>query len=357
MTALITGFVLAYMAVLLLIPPVRMLAIKVGLTDEPGGRKDHEDSVPLIGGLVIFSVYIAAVLLTVPSALQTFWPLFVGLGLVLVVGALDDYKHMNPWLKFSAQFAAAFLIVIPGGAELHHLGNLFGYGNFELGFMSMPFSVIATVLLINAINLMDGLDGLAAGKSFVIFLWLAIGCVVAQQWGALLPILPLMGALAAFLFYNMRHPMRGKASVFLGDAGSMALGLIIAWFAIGLAVEPDPVIVPISAAWILALPIWDTCAQFYRRTREGRHPFSADRGHFHHHLVHAGLPVGQSTFAILVLAFVLGGIGYGGLMLGAPQWALTIVWIVFLFSHMALSHRPDVYIRFFSYLKNGKSSV
>ncbi|MCB1532979.1 MAG: undecaprenyl/decaprenyl-phosphate alpha-N-acetylglucosaminyl 1-phosphate transferase [Alphaproteobacteria bacterium] len=351
---LITGFFLAYMAVLLLIPPARALAIKHGFVDEPGGRKDHAAPVPPIGGLVIFGVYMLSVVLTSADLMVTlaaFWPLFTGLFLVLLVGALDDYKHMNPWLKFSAQFAAAFLIVIPGGAELKHLGNLFGLGNFNLGFMSMPFSVIATVLLINAINLMDGLDGLAAGKSFVIFLWMAIACAFAHEWGALQPLLPLMGALAAFLFYNMRHPLRSKANVFLGDAGSMALGLIIAWFAIALAKGPHPPLVPISMAWILALPIMDTCAQFNRRAREGRHPFSADRGHFHHHLVHAGLPVGRATAVILGLAFLLGLIGYGGVMIGIPQLVLTIMWIVLLFAHMALSLRPQIYISLFEAFK------
>lgn len=351
MAALITGFVVAYMAVLLVIPPLRSLAIRGGFVDKPGGRKDHADPVPPIGGLIIFSVYMVTVLLTAPdfsAALHNFWPLFLGLILVLIVGAIDDYRHMNAWLKFSAQFAAAFLIVIPGGAQLSHLGNLFGNGDFELGFMAMPFSVIATVLLINAINLMDGLDGLAGGKSFVVFLWLAVACAVAQQWGALQPLLPLMGALAAFLFYNMRHPLRSKANVFLGDAGSMALGLVIAWFSIGLAVEPDPVLIPISMAWILALPIWDTCAQFYRRAREGRHPFSPDRGHFHHHFVHAGFSVRRSTLSILLIAFILGFIGYGGIMLGVAQWVLTAVWIACLFLHMAVSEKPHRYKKILS---------
>lgn len=352
--SLITGFVLAYVAVLIFIPPLRTLALRIGFVDEPGGRKDHADAVPPIGGLVIFSVYMIATLVSAPDfslALSSFWPLFVALAVLLVVGAVDDYAHMNPWVKFTAQFAAAFLIVLPGGAQLTHLGNLFGFGNFNLGFMTIPFSVIATVLLINAINLMDGLDGLAAGKSFVVFLWLAIAAVVAGQWGALLPLLPLMGALAAFLFYNMRHPLRGHASVFLGDAGSMALGLIIAWFAIGLAQDPDPVLVPISAAWILALPIMDTCAQFYRRARAGRHPFSPDRGHFHHHFVHAGVPVGRSTTMILLLAFALGAIGYVGIWIGVPPWILTITWIGLLFSHMALSFKPERYITFFARFK------
>mgnify|MGYP000504157985 CR=1 FL=1 len=344
------ALVLAFGAALLVIPFARRGALKIGFVDQPGGRKEHEDAVPPIGGLIIFSIYILLLLFggdDFMAALSQFWPLIAALLVLLIVGALDDYRGIPPWPKFTAQFVAAFLVVIPGGAQLHHLGDLFGFGEFELGFMTIPFSVIATVLLINAINLMDGLDGLAAGKSFVILLWMVIACLVAGQVGALIPILPLLGALAGFLFYNMRHPLRARASIFLGDAGSMALGLMVAWVSIGLAQGTHPVIVPISVAWILALPIMDTCAQFYRRAREGRHPFSPDRGHFHHHLVHAGIPVGRSTFLILALAFILGGVGYVGALVGVPQWLLTIIWISLLFSHMALSFKPDRYIKFF----------
>src|SRR5690606_15367016 len=104
---------------------------------------------------------------------------------------------------------------------------------------------------------------------------------------------PFMGALAGFLVYNLRTPLRKQAAVFMGDAGSMALGLVVAWFAMSLAQEPHVVFAPISVAWILALPIIDICAQFNRRVREGRHPFSPDRGHFHHHFRHAGISSGQ----------------------------------------------------------------
>jgi UDP-N-acetylmuramyl pentapeptide phosphotransferase/UDP-N-acetylglucosamine-1-phosphate transferase len=91
---------------------------------------------------------------------------------------------------------------------------------------------------------------------------------------------------------------------------------VLAWFCIVLTQHAEPILVPISVAWIVALPVIDACGQFYRRVREGRHPFSADRGHFHHHFIHAGVPVGRSTAMILLLGFVLGGIGYFGIIGG-----------------------------------------
>lgn len=342
-TQFIVGFLAAFIAVLAITPLAKKVALATGFTDDPGGRKDHDTPVPPIGGLIILPIYMV-ISLFMGADISVFWPLFTALALILIVGGIDDYCHINPWPRFAAQFIAAGLIVIPGQAQLVHLGDLFGYGEFGLGWMSIPFSVVAVVLLINAINLMDGLDGLAGGKSFVVFFWLAIACFVAGQSEALLVIMPLLGALIGFLVYNMRHPLRGKASIFLGDAGSMGLGVVISWFAIGLAQEPDPVLVPISTAWILALPIFDICAQFYRRAREGRHPFSPDRGHFHHHFVHAGVPVGRATAMILALVFFFGGVGYFAVLVGVPQWMLTMVWIFCLFLHITLSFKPKTYI-------------
>jgi UDP-GlcNAc:undecaprenyl-phosphate/decaprenyl-phosphate GlcNAc-1-phosphate transferase len=150
----------------------------------------------------------------------------------------------------------------------------------------------------------------------------------------------MMGALAAFLVYNMRNPLRRKANIFLGDAGSMALGLSLAWFGMRLGWGTDPVVDPISVAWILALPIMDTCAQFARRVSQGRHPFSADRNHFHHHFVNAGVPIGQATAIMTALGFFLGLIGVGGMLLGVPEYILAYAWIALLFLHMYMNMRP-----------------
>lgn len=344
---------LAFLAALVLVPPSLSFAKWIGLVDRPGGRKTHEGEIPLIGGLVIFSVFM------IIGGFAYFewegsWPLLAALTVLLLVGGWDDLVQMHPWIKFFAQIAAACLIVLPGHAQIHYLGDLFGLGNFGLGFMAIPFSLAAVTLLINAMNLMDGLDGLTAGKSAVILGWLMTACVFSHRWNIFLEISVLLGALAGFLVYNMRHPFRKKASIFLGDAGSMSLGLTIAWFSISLAKEPDPVLEPISVAWILALPIMDTCAQFFRRMRAGRHPFSPDRGHFHHHFIDAGLPVGRATILILTLGLVLGGVGYGGSALGVPQIILTVSWIALLFVHMALSCKPQIYVRLFSPLRVDK---
>jgi UDP-GlcNAc:undecaprenyl-phosphate/decaprenyl-phosphate GlcNAc-1-phosphate transferase len=347
----------AFIVVLVLIPPARLLAMRIGLVDEPDDeRKHHDDAVPPIGGLIILPVFMAAVIL-MGGEINTYGVLFITLIMLLVVGAIDDMMPLHPWFKFAVQILAATLVVVFGGARIYTLGDMFGFGEVSLGWMSIPFSIAAVALLVNSINLMDGLDGLAAGKSFVVLGWLVLACFVGHEPRAAMMMIPLLGALTGFLFYNMRHPMREKASVFLGDAGSMGLGLVLAWFCVTLSQEEEPVIMPISIAWIVALPVIDACGQFYRRVREGRHPFSPDRGHFHHHFIHAGVPVGKSTAMILLLGFVLGGIGYFSILAGVPPVIMTLGWLVLLFSHMAVSERAEHYIRLFSRFADPKANV
>ena len=109
-----------------------------------------------------------------------------------------------------------------------------------------------------------------------------------------------------------------------------------------------------SVAWILAIPIMDTCAQFNRRVREGRHPFSPDRGHLHHHFIHAGISDGRATFMIVALAFICGCFGVAGVYLGLPQVILTLSWIVLILVHIKISEKPERYVGFISGLTRSK---
>lgn len=345
----------AFAVVLAIIPLARRVALKFSFVDNPGGRKQHEEAVPPIGGLVLFPVFMLVGYFS-GMDISDYWSLFAALAVLLTVGGADDYKQINPWVKFAAQFVAAGLIVIAGDAQLDNLGNLFGYGTFWIGAIAVPFCVVAAVLLINAINLMDGLDGLAGGKSAVILGWFMIAAAMFGDLDSLLGLCIVIGALSGFLFYNMRHPLQKRACVFLGDAGSMCLGLIIAWFAFRLGGQTPPAMAPISVAWIVALPIFDACGQFYRRVREGRHPFSPDRGHFHHHFIEAGFSVGRATALIMLIGVILGAIGYLGWLAGIPQPVLSYVWIGLLFVHMGLSYRKDRYARLISWVFGARKS-
>jgi UDP-GlcNAc:undecaprenyl-phosphate GlcNAc-1-phosphate transferase len=329
-------FLFSLVAVLIIVPLARHVALRFGFVDIPGGRKQHKEPIPPIGGLVIFTVLF--VIQALRGDIVENWALYTGLAALLVIGAWDDRTDVNAWVKFIIQIAVAFLVVLYGECRIENLGNMFGFGNLYLGFMSIPFSVAAVALLINAINLMDGLDGLAGGQSFLI---LAILAVISGLNPELLPIL---GALAGFLYYNMRSPWRARASIFLGDAGTLALGLTLAWYAISLANDPSVTLEPISVAWILAVPIMDECAQFYRRVREGRHPFSPDRGHLHHHFRDAGFSPEQATTSILMISTSLGLAGYALAILGVPLVILTLAWMITILTHMHLNDKKDFYV-------------
>jgi UDP-GlcNAc:undecaprenyl-phosphate GlcNAc-1-phosphate transferase len=339
---------MAFLAVVVLVPVVKVFAPALGLMDQPDSRKVHVGAVPLIGGLVVFPVFI--VLSLVLGTGVSDWPLYAALAVLLITGAVDDRVELLSWTKFGMQFLAAFLIVVPGGAQIYQLGDVFGFGDLGLGYISVPFSIVAVVLLINAINLMDGLDGLAGGIVLVMLGWMAYACMGSGSVHGI-EIALLMGGLAGFLFYNMRSPWRRRAMVFMGDAGSMCLGLMVAWFAIKLSPEGARIIEPMSVAWVFAVPIWDECAQFYRRVKEGRHPFSADRGHFHHHFIRAGFSDGWAVWSILVIVFVTGAIGVLGHQFGVPMIVLSVSWIVLILAHMAFSRDLDRYTRLIGRLK------
>ncbi len=346
MIALLT--IIAFVATVLIVPRACAVAPKLHLIDKPGGRKKHEVVTPLIGGIVVFSVFIVTAMVFLGAAQALSAPMlwfFASLATLVTVGAMDDRQHIAAWTRFGIQFAVSFIIVLLAGAQLKHLGDLFGFGIFWLGFMAIPFSVIAAVLLINAINLIDGLDGLCAGNAFIVFGWMAAWCYMGGNMLHLPMLLFIMAALAGFLVYNLRTKWRSKASVFFGDAGSLGLGLTIAFFAMTLGGGKPVFIEPMAVAWMLAWPIFDICGQFARRMSEGRHPFDPDHDHFHHHFINLGVPPAKATAIILCIAFVTGFIGSGGLWLGVPLPVLTISWMILLLVHIYLSIKPERYRR------------
>lgn len=337
--------VMGFLLVVTLVMPFRKLARKLGIVDVPGGRKQHNIAVPPIGGLIIFTVFMVFGILSGVVNLQAYWSLYISLIVLLVSGAMDDQFSLHAKIKFPIHIFVAVFIAFLGNVQAAYLGDLFGFGVVWTGFMSYPLTIIAVVLLINAVNLMDGMDGLAGGVTAVMFLWFMVACIVSG-WFEIAQVLGLLVAcIAGFLVFNMRNPWRRKASLFLGDAGSMSLGLVLAWFSVLLARSPATPIEPIAVAWIIGFPVFDTCAQFYRRVRAGVDPFMPDRGHFHHHFIDAGVPVRRASVVIILIVAVMGGIGYGGVAVGVPPVVLTVLWCILLLVHVAVSQKPARYVR------------
>jgi UDP-GlcNAc:undecaprenyl-phosphate GlcNAc-1-phosphate transferase len=318
------GFILS----LILIPMAIKLGHQYDLVDTPGGRKKHKGPVPLVGGLVIVPVFAALVYFSGLYENLPLLPLLGGIFFLLSVGAIDDKFHIHPWARFVIQIWLSCYIVIFAQSELENLGNLYGFGDVHLGWFGKAFSVTCLVLLMNAINMMDGQDGLASGFVAVALGWLMLASWQAGNILSFWAMIFLMMPILAFLFFNMRHPFREKASVFLGDAGSLSLALLLGWFAIRTAQDGvEPAAIPaVVIIWIMTVPIMDTFAVFFTRMKQGRSPFEADRLHLHQRFVDHGIETKYAVPIILALAFVTGGIGYLGIQIGVPEYLLLYSW-------------------------------
>lgn len=355
--SLLVDPMIVFCLVVLFIMPLRKIACLLGLVDTPDARKQHGKAIPPVGGLILFSIFMLYGIFADVISLQEYWPLLISLIVLLVSGAIDDQMPIPARIKLFIHLSAAIFIVLVGGMQTAYLGNLFGLGDIGTDFMSIPFSIIAVVLLINAINLMDGMDGLAGGASVVMFGWFACGAYFAGWHDMAGVLFLLMASIGGFLVFNMRNPLRRKASLFLGDAGSLSLGLTIAWFGIALAQKPSVPIEPIAVAWIMGFPIFDICAQFFRRVCNGRNPFAPDRGHFHHHFIEAGVPVIYATPIILMIMFLMGAFGYISIWLGVPQVILTVTWIAAFFGHIYMSFKPERYVRLIGFFYERRQAV
>lgn len=286
------------------------VAKRIGLVDHPGGHKIHDGEVPAIGGFAVaMAVIITALVMGLSEQVHpAFWAGFLVIGLV---GTLDDMRDLGHQSKFLAQIAAAGLMVFWAGWQLHSLGDLLGAWPLTLGRFAIPLTLIAVVGVINAVNFTDGADGLAGGLVLNALLWF---CVMEWQQGPLAAgevqmALAFLGAVAGFLVFNLRLPGRERALVFLGDAGSLGLGYVLAWFMVSGAERTVPLFAPVTAIWLLAVPLMDTLACAGRRLLSGTSPFKADRKHLHHILVDLGLPVARAVAVIHGCALLLGGIG------------------------------------------------
>lgn len=319
---IVLALAFAIVATGFLIPALHRLAHQIRLVDQPNHRKRHFQATPLTGGIAIFSGFLIG-LAMIGIEWHSYWTLLAGMAILLVTGLLDDYLDISAAVRLMLQVAVAALMVFYSGLEIESLGLLFGeaHGPVELGPWSAPFTIACVVFIINAINMADGLDGLAGCSALVIFILLSLtGWLDGAPFGLVAISMILAFSTMGFLIHNMRSPFRRRASAFLGDSGSMAMGFAIAWLAVALGTRDGGAVEPISIAWILIIPSMDTLALFFRRLRLGRSPLSADRAHLHHILLRCGYNVHQVVHSIHFMVFATGLFGILGWMLHRPEW-------------------------------------
>jgi UDP-GlcNAc:undecaprenyl-phosphate GlcNAc-1-phosphate transferase len=301
------------------------VALRIGLADRPGGRKQHEGTIPLTGGIGMFAGFALAAL-TSGLIIGPTLALVVALGLLVIGGAADDMHDITPRAKFMLQLIAALLMTSWAGVYIATLGNLFGFGPVNLYNWGIPFSVVCALGVMNAINMLDGLDGAAGGTAFVAALWLAYAALAQGLGTQALLLLLLCAAIVGFLLWNIRlPPLRNQARVFMGDAGSMMLGLALCWFCIDTTQGIGRTLPPIVCVWILAVPLLDMARVMFQRLRRRADVLDADREHLHYLLLARGIPPHRAALILIGASALTGAIGVGAWRLGLPEWLLTCI--------------------------------
>ena len=285
-----------------LIPPLRLFAERFQLVDLPGERKVHQHAIPSVGGIAFGMAAFTSLLLWCPQSHIKTAVLLGGLT-IMGFGAWDDRVNLGYKVKLLGQLTASLMIVLVGEIRFQSVPGLSG-SDLPL-WIAVPFTVLFLIAVSNAVNLTDGLDGLAGGLSFVTLCGIAYLAYLSQDVMVLFLTVPFMGGVLGFLRYNT-YPAR----VFMGDGGSQLLGLMMGVLTILLTDTTRGPFSPALALFLLGLPFLDTLGVAGQRVAEGRSPFVGDRSHIHHKLMKVGLTHYEAVTAIYVIQLGMVGIAY-----------------------------------------------
>ena len=299
--ALLTALVISF----LMTPVVKTFAYKVGAIDVPKDeRRMHKVPIPRLGGLAIFIGFMVSILLFVDiRGNQQMQSILLGAVVIVVLGVVDDIMALPALLKFVVQIVAALIPATHGVRILAFSNpNIFSDNLYwVLGSLSIPVTVLWIVAITNAVNLIDGLDGLACGVSTISSMtMLVIALTVAEAQVAIL-MAALAGACIGFLPYNLN-----PAKIFMGDTGSTFLGFVLATVSIQGLFKSYAIISFAVPFLVLGLPIFDTCFAILRRLARGQSPMAPDRGHIHHRLIDMGFTQKQAVAVLYLISAILG---------------------------------------------------
>lgn len=339
-TLLIVGALTTVLALILLRP----IAIRLDLLDHPGGRKDHEQPTPVIGGIAMALAILGGSLLShgLPDRILVY---AVCVSLLVALGLWDDRHDLDWRLRLAAQCGIVLIMIYGGGVRVENLGELFGLGRVDLGLWSVPFTVFATVGCINALNMADGSDGLAGLVTWAAMAMLAAAAAYAGNAILAERIALVLGALGGFLLFNMRFPWQPRAQVFMGNAGSAFLGFTVAWVSFRLTQTPGHPVTPILAPFLIAPPLLDCLVLIARRLRSGRSPFSADRNHLHHLMRDAGFPPAAIAWLLAAVTGLIGTAAAFAVKADVPSPMLVAVFMLMLVAHFLATRNREAAVR------------
>ncbi|GAA0785093.1 MraY family glycosyltransferase [Hathewaya limosa] len=284
-------------------PIVRKLAIKANAVDIPKDeRRVHKKPIPLLGGLAIYVSFIIGVIFQKTPLRTSEIGIILGATIILIGGVWDDVKELKPVYKLLFQLAGTIVLII-FGINISLITNPFTSKELFLnvGFLSIPLTILWIIGVTNAFNLIDGLDGLSAGIGFIASATLFVISIMNNRYETAIMTAILGGALLGFIPYNFN-----PASIFMGDAGSQLIGFLLAAISIKGAIKSATAFslaVPILA---FGLPIYDTIFAMIRRKINGKPMMQGDKGHLHHRLLRMGLSQKQAVLIMYLISFILG---------------------------------------------------
>ena len=307
LSTILTTFCFAFIAIKF----VKPVAIEVGLVDKPNERKQHSGHIPLIGGISIFLAVLAASLIWLPNTLELRMYLIAS-AMMVFIGVLDDKFDLRVRVRIVGQIIIASLMIYGVGGYIDNLGNLFGFGDVTLGPFGILFTYIGIIVVINAYNMIDGIDGLIGSLSLNTFTSIALLFLMSGQTDYISYPLILATATLPYLMFNLGLFQQGAKKIFMGDAGSMFVGLSVIWLLTMGTQGEQASFRPVTALWICAIPLMDMLAIVIRRHRNGRSPFKPDRDHLHHILQRAGFSSHKTLVVISLLSVSMSGVGLAG---------------------------------------------
>ena len=298
-------FMLAMFVSYVLTPYIKKLAFKIGAVDRPDNRKVHKKIMPRLGGIAIYIAFMIGCV----ASMEITWDIFgilLGGTLIVALGVADDVYQLPAKVKLLGQIAAACVLVI-FDIRIEWVNNPLG-GYFYLDMLSIPFTIFWVISFTNVVNLIDGLDGLAAGVSAIASLTVILVAVQMGYFHVAVLTAALAGAIIGFIRYNFN-----PATIFMGDTGSMFIGYMLAAISVYGAVKTAATIALIVPAIALGLPILDTAFAIMRRYVNGRPIFQPDKGHLHHRLLATGMSHKETVLFMYGITAVL--------CIGAVLWA------------------------------------
>lgn len=295
-------FFIGLLSAYLVTPLIKSVAIHVGAVDFPSERKVHAEPIPRLGGVAIYVSLLAALTLALFKYLEPTSEvigILIGGSIMLAIGVADDIKGLSPKSKLIGQlFASAVLIVF--GLQIEFIGNPLGKELIVLGPLAIPVTLFWMLTLINTINFIDGLDGLAAGVSFIAAVTLFFCALQTGQNAVAFLTVAVAGSAIGFLTHNFN-----PASIFMGDSGSMFLGFMLGAVTLQGVLKSVVVVSLLVPLMILGVPISDAVFAIVRRLRHNKPLVQADRGHIHHQLLHRGFTHRQTVVIIYIWCILL----------------------------------------------------